>query len=105
MQIENRKDLKLVGRAIRERWDVDKKAIKLALMGCLRDPDLAIDAAKILVAADAIDCKREELEDKREAKENEQRLRLLELARSIPVEELAVLASENGIGIRSDQRG
>lgn len=97
MQIENRKDLKLVGRAIRERWDVDKKAIKLALMGCLRDPDLAIDAAKILVAADAIDCKREELEGKREAKENEQRLRLLELARSIPVEELAVLASENGI--------
>lgn len=74
-------------------------------MGCLRDPDLAIDAAKILVAADAIDCKREELEDKREAKENEQRLRLLELARSIPVEELAVLASENGIIIGSDQRG
>ena len=97
MEIETRKDLKLVGRSIRERWNVDKEAIKLALMGCLSDPDLAIDAAKILVAADAIDCKREELEDKREAKENEQRLRLLALAQSIPVAELAKLASENGI--------
>ena len=86
-----------MGRAIRERWSVDKGAIKLALMGCLSNPDLAIDAAKILVAADAIDCKREELEDKREAKENEQRLRLLALAQSIPVAELAKLASENGI--------
>ena len=86
-----------MGRSIRERWNVDKEAIKLALMGCLSDPDLAIDAAKILVAADAIDCKREELEDKREAKENEQRLRLLALAQSIPVAELAKLASENGI--------
>ena len=97
MEIETRKDLKLVGRAIRERWNVDKEEIKLALMGCLRDPDLAIDAAKILVAADAIDCKRDELEDKKEAKENEQRLRLLALAQSIPVAELTKLASENGI--------
>lgn len=92
-----------MGRAIRERWSVDKEAIKLALMGCLRDPDLAIDAAKILVAADAIDCKREELEDKREAKENEQRLRLLALAQSIPVAELTKLASENGIISGSSQ--
>jgi hypothetical protein len=97
LNIETRKDLKLVGRAIRERWSVDKEAIKLALMGCLSNPDLAIDAAKILVAADAIDCKREELEDKKEAKENEQRLRLLALAQSIPVAELTQLASENGI--------
>jgi hypothetical protein len=97
LEIETRKDLKLVGRAIRERWNVDKGAIKLALMGCLNDPDLAIDAARILVAADAIDCKREELEDKREAKENEQRLRLLALAQSIPIAELTKLASENGI--------
>jgi hypothetical protein len=97
LEIESRKDLKLVGRAIRERWNVDKEAIKLALMGCLSDPDLSIDAAKILVAADAIDCKREELEDKKEAKENEQRLRLLALAQSIPVAELTQLASENGI--------
>jgi hypothetical protein len=36
----------------------------------LTDPDLAIDAAKVLLAADAIDCKREELDAKREAKEN-----------------------------------
>jgi hypothetical protein len=105
LEIKTKKDLRLVGRAIRERWGVDKEAIKLALMGCLRDPDLALDAAKILVAADAIDCKREELEDKREAKENEQRLRLLALAQSIPVAELVKLASENGIIGGSGQGG
>jgi chaperonin GroEL (HSP60 family) len=95
-------DVKLVGRAIREGWNVDKEAIKQALMQCLTDPDLAIDAAKVLLAADAIDCKREELDAKREAKENEQRLRLLELAQSVPIAELTKLASENGIASRPD---
>jgi hypothetical protein len=72
-------------------------------MECLTDPDLAIDAAKVLLAADAIDCKREELDAKREVKENEQRLRLLELAQSVPIAELAKLASENGIASRPSQ--
>jgi hypothetical protein len=97
LDIKTRSDLRMVGRAIKERWSVDREAIKAALMQCLTDPDLAIDAAKILVAADAIDVKRQEIDDKKEAKENEQRLRLLELAKSVPVAELAKLASENGI--------
>jgi len=92
----------LVNRALKEKWNVDKEAIKEALMQCLSDPDLAIDAAKVLLAADAIDCKREELDTKRESKENEQRLRLLELAQSVPIAELAKLASENGIASRPD---
>jgi hypothetical protein len=92
----------LVNRALKEKWNVDKEAIKEALMQCLTDPDLAIDAAKVLLAADAIDCKREELDAKREVKENEQRLRLLELAQSVPIAELAKLASENGIAGRSN---
>jgi hypothetical protein len=92
----------LVNRALKEKWNVDKEAIKQALMQCLTDPDLAIDAAKVLLAADAIDCKREELDAKREVKENEQRLRLLELAQSVPIAELAKLASENGIAGRPD---
>lgn len=74
-------------------------------MNALADPDLAIDAAKVLLLADALDVKREELEQKKEVKENEQRLRLLELARSVPATELARLASENGIGGGSNQRG
>ena len=102
MEIKTSKDLRLVNRALKEKWNVDKEAIKAALMQCLTDPDLAIDAAKVLLAADAIDCKREELDAKRESKENEQRLRFLELLRSIPATELSKLASENGIASRPD---
>jgi hypothetical protein len=102
LEIRTSKDLRLVNRALKEKWNVDKEAIKEALMQCLTDPDLAIDAAKVLLAADAIDCKREELDAKREVKENEQRLRLLELAQSVPIAELAKLASENGIASRPD---
>jgi hypothetical protein len=102
LEIKTARDLRLVNRALKEKWDVDKKAIKAALMQCLADPDLAVDAAKVLLAADAIDCKREELDAKKEAKENEQRLRLLELAQSVPIAELAKLASENGIASRPD---
>jgi hypothetical protein len=102
LEIKTSKDLRLVNRALKEKWNVDKEAIKAALMECLTDPDLAIDAAKVLLAADAIDCKREELDAKREVKENEQRLRLLELAQSVPIAELTKLASENGIASRPD---
>ena len=97
MLIETRKDLGLVSRALKERWNVDREKIKHALMVALGDPELAIDAAKVLLVADALDVKRDELEAKQQAKENEQRLRLLELAQSVPVTELAKLASDNGI--------
>jgi hypothetical protein len=56
LEIETARDLRLVNRALKEKWNVDKEAIKEALMQCLTDPDLAIDAAKVLLAADAIDC-------------------------------------------------
>ena len=72
-------------------------------MIALGDPDLAVDAAKVLLVADALDVKRDEIDFKQQTKENEQRLRLLELAQSVPVAELAKLASENGIVGRSDQ--
>ena len=101
--IETRKDLRLVSRALKRRWDVDREKIKKALMVALGDPDLAVDAAKVLLAADALDAKREEMEFKQQAKENEQRLRLLELAQSVPIAELAKLASENGIVGGPDQ--
>ena len=97
MEIKTAKDLGLVNRAIRERWNVDREAVKEALMVCLQDPDLAPKAAKILLDADALDEKRDAAEERRLLKENEQRLRLLELAKSIPVADLARLASENGI--------
>jgi len=62
-----------------------------------------IDAADLLLKADAIDVKRAELELKHQTDESNQRLRLLELAQSIPVDELARLASENGIVSRPEE--
>ena len=97
MEINTTRDLGLVNRAIKERWNVDREAIKAALMVCLQDPDLAPKAAKILLDADTLDEKRDAAEERRLLKENEQRLRLLELAQSVPIAELAKLASENGI--------
>ena len=97
MEIKTSKDLRLVNRALKEKWNVDKEAIKAALMECLTDPDLAIDAAKVLLAADAIDCKREELEEKRKAGEQQRKLQLLELAQRVSVGDLARIASDNGI--------
>jgi hypothetical protein len=99
LQIESKGDIKLVGRAIRSGWNVDKEAVKDALMQVVesRDPELMIDAIKLLVLADSIDVKREELAAKQAAKDNDQRLRLLELARSVPVADLTRIASENGI--------
>ena len=105
VELTTKSDVRLAGRALRERWNVDKEKVKQALMVALADPDLAIDAAKVLLVADALDVKREELEAKQQAKENEQRLRLLELAQSVPVADLIELASQNGIGVGSTESG
>lgn len=103
MEIKTKQDLGLVSRAVKERWNVDREAVKAALMVCLQDPDLAPKAAKILLDADALDERRDAAEERKAIKENEQRLRLLELAKSVPIAELAKLASENGIVGGSDQ--
>ena len=99
MEIESKKDMRLVSRAIRERWNVDREKIVAALMEVIesRDPELMIDAANLLMKADVIDVKRDELELKTQTDDNNQRLRLLELAKSIPASDLARIASENGI--------
>jgi hypothetical protein len=93
LELERKRDVRLVGRAIREGWNVDKKKVVKALMGALADPDLMIDSAKLLIAADALDLKRDELEAKEHAGLEERRLQLLELARRVPAGELAKLAS------------
>lgn len=100
MEIRTKADLRLVGRAVRAGWDVNKEDVKAALMSviALGDPELIIDAAKVLVVADSLDAKREETQRRKEEKEFEQRLRLLELARTVPAPELVSIASSNGIG-------
>ena len=91
---------------MREKWDVPREHViaELASILALKDPELTLEAAKVFAAMDAINVKRDELEMKREAKDNEHKLRLLELARRAPVDELAKLASENGIITIEQQR-
>lgn len=88
-----------MGRAIRAGWDVDKSKVSEALWEVIntKDPELMLEAAKLLLLADGIDVKREELAAKQAAKDDEHRLRLLELAKRLPVGELARIASEHGI--------
>ena len=92
MRIESKKDLRMVGRAIREGWDYDREAVTAALMELVinRDPELMLGAIERLQKGDEISIKSEEAAIKREllelkklGDENALRLRLLELARHI----------------------
>ena len=99
--IESVKDLRLMTRAMKEGWNISqdkREQIIAALMGHLQDPDpkYSIQAAKALMAADAIDAKRESVDKKLQELENDRKLRLLELAKRIPVGELTKLASDHG---------
>lgn len=87
---------------MREGWKVpqrEKEKVIRSLSEILdtKDPELSIEAAKVFALIESVDIKRAELEMKKQVKDNEHRLRLLELARHAPVDELAKLASQNGI--------
>ena len=101
LQVESLNDIRLAGRAMKEGWNVTpehKQEILSQLMGHLRDPDpkYSIAAAKAIMAADALDAKREAINNAKAGGDDDRRLRLLELARRVPVGELAKLASDNG---------
>ena len=102
MEITNKRDIRLVGRAIREGWPVTeevKAKVIAALMEIVdsRDPDLMLEAIDRLQKADKLNVDRESLKQKQSKDDEDRRLQLLELAQRIPVGELARLASENGI--------
>ena len=97
MDLESKNDLRLVGRAMKEGWNVPRAKVVRALVEALQDPDLMIDAAKLLIAADAIDVKREELEAKTNGDSESRRLQLLAIAQRVPASDLAKLASKHGI--------
>ena len=61
------------------------------------DPELVIDAVDLARKMDLVDFKREELEQKNKANDDDQRLRLIELAKSVPITDLIAIASANGI--------
>ena len=104
LRIETKKDLRMVGRAIREGWNYDREEVTAALMEVVlkRDPELMLGAIERLQKGDEIAIKSEEAAIKREllelkklGDENALRLRLLELARHIEPTELVRLASKD----------
>ena len=104
LRIETKKDLRMVGRAIREGWNYDREEVTAALMEVVltRDPELMLGAIERLQKGDEIAIKSEEAAIKREllelkklGDENALRLRLLELARHIEPAELVRLASKD----------
>jgi hypothetical protein len=102
LEVETKNDLRLIRRAMKEGWNVPRQKVVNALLEALQDPELLIDAAKLLIAADSMDIKREELEAKTHGNSEQRRLQLLALAQRVPVGDLARLASEHGIASRSD---
>lgn len=102
MEITTKKDVRLIGRAIREGWPVTeemKERVVAALVDAVesRDPKLMIEAADKLLKADKINIDRESLHQRQIKDEDDRRLQLLEIAKQLPVGELAKLASDNGI--------
>jgi hypothetical protein len=97
--IENQRDLKLMGRAVSERWAVDRDAVKAALMEALKNPELAVKAAKILITADELDFKRSRVETKAETAELEYRARIIKVLQTVPEYQLRLAAQAGGIPI------
>ena len=108
MELTNRRDIRLVGRAMREDWPTTperkQEAIE-ALMGVIRmgDPDLSVEAFKALVKADEANMKRRMLDLKQQEMDEQRRARLLEFARNLPAGELAKLASDHGYIVEAGQ--
>jgi hypothetical protein len=96
-RIENEKDLRLMSRAVNECWAVDREAVKSALMEALKDPELAVKAAKILIAADELDFKRSKNQTRQEENELEYRAKLIKVLQSIPEYQLRQSAKVIGL--------
>jgi hypothetical protein len=98
VEVEKNSDIRLIGRALREGWDVPKEKVVDALLECIenRDPDLMLGAAGLLMKADELDLKRMALEQKQDDESGEQRLRLLELAQRSSASDLAKRAKQLG---------
>lgn len=106
--IETKKDLSLVRRAINEGWNYDRNKVVSALLVAVGsgDPELVIEASKVLLLGDTVAAKEAEVEIKREALELEKRkyddklrIRLIELASNA-----GLIPAVGNKAIESDQR-
>jgi len=85
MKIEKLSDIKLAGRSINEDWPVKPELRQSIIDQCQEiaasgDPELALAAMKVVLAADALNTRKREAEQKRQEAEHARKLQLLELA-------------------------
>ena len=99
MQLDSISDVKLAGRALKD-WlrhdDPKRQQAVQAIYDVVinnADPEMKTAAFKALLQADAVDLKRQEVEIKKQAADDNKRLRLLEILRHLPPGELGKLAS------------
>jgi hypothetical protein len=88
--IETIADIRLIGRAMNEDWPVykeQKESIVEKLMTIIEhgDPDLQIAASRTLMMADALNQKRQALQEKKLALEQKRKLELIELAHKLGI--------------------
>ena len=85
MDLDKIADIKLAGRAINEEWPVSSEirsevVDKLQFISKHGSPELAIAASRVLLAADALNAKKREAEQRRLEAEHARKLQLIELA-------------------------
>jgi hypothetical protein len=101
-------DTRLLERALRERWPISsefRERIVLHLISIVANKDLSprerTSAAKALLHADQLNVEQEKME---QLDEHEYRARLVQLARQLPLGEVARLADERGISLEPEDK-
>ncbi len=85
VEIKKLSDIKLAGRSINEDWPVKPELRQSIIDQCQEiaasgDPELALAAMKVVLAADALNTRKREAEQKRQEAEHARKLQLIELA-------------------------
>jgi hypothetical protein len=83
-------DIRLIGRAMNEDWPVykeQKEAIVKKLMTIVEsnDPQMQIAASRALMAADALNQKRQALQEKKLEQEQKRKIELIDLAHKLGI--------------------
>ncbi len=97
------RDTRMMERALRERWPIPqelRERIVLNLIAIVANKSLSprerTSAAKALLHADQLNVEQEKME---QLDEHEYRARLVQLARQLPLGEVARLADERGVSL------
>ena len=103
------RDTRLMERALRERWPIPqelRERIVLNLIAIVANKSLSprerTSAAKALLHADQLNVEQEKME---QLDEHEYRARLVQLARQLPLGEVARLADERGVSLGEATEG